>query len=121
MVNATRDLGNVARAEGGYDEALGLYRTALGMAVEFGHDWEIWPTLHEIGHLLIHEDKTRAALKLLAFVRAYRDRPDHRDQDLINGLEARMTPNGFASAVSLGEALTLDEVRAKVDAGTLDF
>ena len=121
LIMSTRELGDVARELGDHETALAYYREALAMTEEFSQPWQVAQTLHEIARLLVAQDKQRSALKLLAFVRTLRDQPDHRDEDLLNDLEARMTPNGFASALALGAALTLPDIRAKVAAGTLDF
>lgn len=121
ILTTTRQLGNTARAAGSFDAALAYYRDALALTEEFSLPWEIPQTLHEIARLLLAQDKPRQALKLLAFVRTQRDQPDHHDEDLINDLEARLTPHAYTSALTLGAQLTLADVRAQVAAGTLDF
>jgi len=115
------DLGNVARETRQDAEALAYYQQALALCAEYNLDANVLPAIQAIAQLLMVQEKRRPALKLLAFVRAHRAYEDHRDQALINKLEATMQPSAVASARELGEALNLEEITAKIAEGDLDF
>ena len=121
VIGSTRQLGDVARETGSYADALALYQEALALCADYKLEANIVPTLQEVAQLLMAQGRSRPALKLLAFVRAHREYPDHIDQDLINTLEATMQPNAVSSALALGESLILEEITAKIAEGTLDF
>jgi tetratricopeptide (TPR) repeat protein len=121
IIVSTRELGDVARETGDTFAAQDYYREALALGIDAHFEAQALNTIRAIARLLIGQRRLRPALKLLAFVRGQRETPNHQDEALINELEADMPPHGFASAVALGEALTLEAIRAKIEAGDWDF
>ncbi len=121
IATSTAQLGAIARELGKNDEALQHFQTALALSVSGDLQSQIWETLHELALFLIKLEKRRSALKLLAFMQTHRPSPSPIDTDLMGGLETSLPEHAVASAVALGEALTLDTLSAKIAAGDLEF
>jgi serine/threonine protein kinase/tetratricopeptide (TPR) repeat protein len=121
MIASIRALGHVARERADYDWAFVQYREAFLLSVDYGLDLGMRQALSDMAQLLIAQKNYRPALKLLAFLRKQTGRASMREQEMINDLHTKMLPTAFAGAETLGEALTLDGIRAKIEDGSTDF
>src|SRR5262249_29736121 len=114
IVSNMKYLASIAREMGDYAEAMILYQQAIALALEYKFIDLIRDTLREIAELLRIQEKRRAAMILIAFVRAKREVSSGADKALIEQLESEMTPESIAEARAVGETLTLEEVSTRI-------
>jgi tetratricopeptide (TPR) repeat protein len=121
VIISIRSLGNVARERADYDWAFVQYREAFLLSVDYKLDLALRHALADMAQLLIAQKNYRPALKLLAYLRKQSGRASLREQEMIDDLRTKMLPTAFAGAETLGEALTLDSIREKIEVGVTDF
>jgi tetratricopeptide (TPR) repeat protein len=121
VIASIRDLGHVARERHDYTWAFVQYRDAFVLSLDYKLDHLTRRTIGDIAKMLIAQKNYRPALKLLAFLRKRYGSPDSDEQEMLNELSSKMPPTAFAGAETLGEALTLEGITAKIEEGNSDF